>query len=92
MKIRILSLLLTMAAVTGCTVLRIEQTDESPNERTIKTTVKATGGAQFYGAMTANSFSSSGNFFFHHDQAAGKTIPSKPLAIQGWRELTTPGS
>jgi len=57
-----------------------------------KTTVKATGGAQFYGAMTANSFTSSGNFFFHHDQAAGKTIPSKPLAIQGWRELTTPGS
>jgi len=35
---------------TGCTSLRIEQTDESPNERTIKTTVTAT--AWFTGGQT----------------------------------------
>lgn len=28
--------------LTGCTTLRIEQTDESPDERTIKTSVTAT--------------------------------------------------
>jgi len=29
--------------------------------------LKAAGGAQFYGAMTADYFTSNGNFSFHHD-------------------------
>jgi Tfp pilus assembly protein PilX len=54
--------------------------------------LKANGGAQFYGAMTADYFQSSGNFYFHHDQAAGKAIAPMPLTIQNWVELTAPGS
>jgi hypothetical protein len=33
--------LVAYTLLTGCTTLRIEQSDESPNERTIKTTVTA---------------------------------------------------
>jgi len=54
--------------------------------------LKAAGGAQFFGAMTADYFQSGGNFSFHHDQAAGKAIAPLPLTIQNWVELTTPGS
>jgi hypothetical protein len=57
-----------------------------------KTDLKSSGGAQFIGAMTANSFRSTGHFAFHHDQGSLNSIMPKPLAIQAWRELTTPGS
>jgi len=39
---KLLAMLIGSLALLGCTSLRIEQTDASPNERTITTTVKAT--------------------------------------------------
>ncbi len=41
-QIKLCSIMLAITCVCGCTSLRIEQTDTSPNERTITTTVKAT--------------------------------------------------
>lgn len=45
----LLSVVLSLS-LSGCTVLRIEQSDESPDARTIKTTVKAS--AWFSSAQT----------------------------------------
>jgi hypothetical protein len=39
---KLTALLIGCLALLGCTSLRIEQTDTSPDERTITTTVKAT--------------------------------------------------
>ncbi|HSU55959.1 MAG TPA: collagen-binding domain-containing protein [Candidatus Dormibacteraeota bacterium] len=49
--------------------------------------LNATGGSEFYGAISANSFKCGGGFILHHDLGASKTVPPETLTILSWAEL-----
>jgi hypothetical protein len=52
-----------------------------------KSALKLTGGSQFYGTITAGSFTSGGNFKFHHDLSTAAGQKAEVLHIVSWAEL-----